>query len=95
MERKEGIIEVRRLSAGSKSDGDYVYLLCGESGDTYRLYREGIHPVSDSSLAQFAGCYVAVEGTVQDDEWMMVDNITELNHQQPEDNNPENNSTIQ
>ena len=95
MERKEGKIEIRRLNAGSKSDGDYAYLLCAESGDKFRLYREGVYPANDSTLVQLAGHTVAVEGTVQSGEWIMVDKIIELNYQKTEDNNPESNNTVQ
>ena len=91
MEKKEGKIEVRKLNVGSKSDGNYAYLLCNESGNELRLCREGVYPANDNHLTQFANRTVSIEGTVQNGNWLTVSNVTEIT----EDNKPINSETAE
>ncbi len=90
MDRKEGTIRIRTLAAGSKSDGNYAYLTCGDPVAEYHLYRRETYPVDDPYLMQFDGCEVAVEGTVQEGGWIEVDNITPLNDCRTGDDDPGN-----
>lgn len=70
METLSGIIEVRRLNVGSRSEGRYPFLCVGE--DTIRLRRKGGGVIGDPFLCTFEGKRVSVEGEASDSGFFCV-----------------------
>lgn len=79
MDEIRGIIRKNEIATGSKSDGIYFFLELPDGEEQYKLYRKDEYPVDDCYFNQFSDKEVIVRGDIQNDEWVMVDNIIETN----------------
>lgn len=75
MDEIRGIIRQKEIASGSKSDGIYFFLELPDREELYKLYRKDEHPVDDGYFSLFVDKEVVVLGEIQNDEWIMVDNI--------------------
>lgn len=79
MESYTGVILVKQQNVGSKSEGFYTYLVSERMDTIYRLYRKDVYSANDSYLMSFDRKDVSVYGEVQQETWLMVESIEELN----------------
>ena len=74
MEKKIGIIWIRNITGGSKSDGNKTYFI-DEEFNHYQLYRKGVFEINDTFFDNFNLKNVEVNGEIQKEKWIMVDSI--------------------
>ena len=74
MKKRIGIIWIRNISGGSKSDGYKAYFI-DEEFNHYQLYRKGIFEINDTFFDTFNLKNVEVTGEIQKEKWMMVDSV--------------------
>ena len=73
-----GVILVKKLNVGSKSEGFYSYLILDSMDKIFKLYRKDTYAVNDNFLMEFDRKNVRVFGEVQQETWLMVEKIEEL-----------------
>ena len=72
-----GIVHIRHLGIGSKSEGDYACFTL-PTGKEYILYREGVYHASDDYFTQFDDKKVVVEGIIEEHtHYVCVQSVTE------------------
>lgn len=71
-----GKVEIRTLSLGSKSDGEYGYLVC-DDGTEYSLCREGVLEMNDPEIIALGGKNVEIEGEATG-EWLIINDVVVL-----------------
>lgn len=69
-----GIIEIRLQNIGSKSEGNYVYLLSEDF--EYELFRKGASNCNDDYFTEFNNKNVIVEGEAVREKWIAIHSIT-------------------
>ncbi len=73
METYNGVLSLRLMNEGSKSEAVYAYLTL-DSGEEYILYRKDNFPADDDYFVPFKGKAVQVLGEVED-EYMVVEEL--------------------
>lgn len=73
METYNGVLSLRLMNEGSKSEGVFAYLTL-ESGDEYMLCRQDVFPADDEYFVPFGGKAVCVKGELYTDE-LVVEEI--------------------
>ena len=74
MEKYIGIIWIRNVSSGSKSDGTKAYFI-DEEFNYYQLYRKGVLEINDEFFYPYHLKTVEITSEIQKGKWMMVDSI--------------------
>jgi hypothetical protein len=70
---------VKKQNIGSKSEGFYTFLISEQMDAIYRLYQKDVFNMNDESLMSFDRKDVKIIGEIQQDKWLMVNSIEELN----------------
>lgn len=70
----EGTVRLKKMNIGSKSEGIYAYLFCGDQ-NIYILCRQGVYPLDDSFFDEYDNQKVVVSGELADGEWLTVETI--------------------
>ncbi len=65
MEELTGMVHIRRMAVGSKSEGDYARFVL-PSGEEYTLYREGVYPANDDCFKEFDDKEVVIVGNMEE-----------------------------
>lgn len=86
MERYQGVILVRLKNVGTKSEGQYAYLVCDDDMNAIRLCREGQPPFNDPYFVAFDRQETIVSGRMSH-EWLIVDAVEVINRET--ENNPQ------
>ena len=66
METYNGVLTLRFMDEGSKSEAVYAYLKL-DSGEEYMLYRQDVYPANDDFFVPFNGQYVLLKGELESD----------------------------
>jgi len=74
MEKHIGIIWIKNISSGSKSDGNKAYFI-DEEFKHYNLYRKGVANVNDDFFYPYHLKTVEVTGEIQKQKWLMAERI--------------------
>lgn len=74
MEKYQGIIWIRNITSGSKSDGNKTYFIDNEFNH-FQLYRKGEYEINDEFFYPFHLKTVVVTGEIQKNKWIMVETI--------------------
>ena len=74
MEKYKGIIWIKNIQSGSKSDGNKAYFIDHEFNH-FLLYRKGIFEINDDYFYPYQLKNVEVAGQIQKGKWIMVENI--------------------
>jgi len=79
METYTGTVLVKKQNIGSKSEGFYTFLISEQMDAIYRLYQKDVFNMNDEFLMSFDRKDVKIIGEIQQDKWLMVNSIEELN----------------
>jgi hypothetical protein len=74
MQKIKGIIWIRMVSEGSKSDGATPFLI-DHDFKHYKLSRKGKFEVNDNFFYPYQLKYVEIEGEISREEWIQVGSI--------------------
>lgn len=74
METVSGTVEVRRMNVGSKSEGDYAWLVADDRREL-RLYRADVFPAGDAFLRSLAGTRVFADGETETGGYFRVEAV--------------------
>jgi hypothetical protein len=74
MNQYKGIIWIRNITSGSKSDGNLAFFI-DEEFNHYKLYREGVFEINDNFFYPYNLKNVQITGEIQKKKFMKVDSI--------------------
>ncbi|GAA4053338.1 hypothetical protein GCM10022388_19650 [Flavobacterium chungnamense] len=86
MEKYKGVIIIKGMFGGSKSDGYKAYLVTDDFKN-YQLYRKDTLDINDEYFYSFNKKSVEVIGEIQRDKWILVDSVIEIKDEISENEN--------